>query len=134
VFFMLAGGGIAVALARGDNPVAELVAGQDSGVEACEAIRDAEQQSTEDSSEPFTFEQYQQLREQFADSKHEAIRTNGIELIDLAWQMDQLGEDAGLEALPLIGSFMEAYAGLTGGCAEQGVQIPPLEFDTPAPE
>jgi hypothetical protein len=137
----IVGGGALIALAilgDGTDPVSELLAGEDSGVQACEAIRDAEQEAeqtqAQTADEIWTEEEYLVLREQFADSRHEAIRTNGVELMDIGWQMEQLGDDAGFEALPLLGSFMAAYAGLAGGCAEQGVTIPALQFDTPAPE
>ena len=109
----------------------QLVAGKDSGVEACEMIRDA-QQNDDGQADPWTAEEYQAFRGMFDDSKHEAIRRNGVQLADIGWQIQQLPEDAGLEALPLLGSFMDAYAGLTGACMEQGVELPPIEFETSA--
>lgn len=108
---------------------------RDSGIVACEALRDSieESETTDDTADVFTEDEYQIVRKMFADSEHEAIRTNGAELIDLGWQMEQMKDEngeVGMEAFALLTPFMEAYSGLSGGCAEQGIIIPPLDFGT----
>ncbi|GIE95561.1 hypothetical protein Ari01nite_30260 [Paractinoplanes rishiriensis] len=75
--------------------------GQDSGVAACAAIRDSRFSQSSGSAEDMTVEQHRQVRELFADSGNDEIREHGTKLVDLIWQVQQMGDDAGLGALAL---------------------------------
>lgn len=101
----------------------------DPGIEFCEAIRDgqASGETSEGGQEPMTFEEYQEAREALSGSRHEEIRVPALALVDVIWQVEQLDEDAGFEALPLVGALTDSYGSLSGGCAQHGVQLPPLE-------
>ena len=107
--------------------------GKDSGVAACEALAAGDKLTTLNAgdgrvrSSKMTELEYLEIRSIFGGSRHEAIRTNGEDLIDYAWQLQALGNgtgEASLMALPLLGSIMKAYSGLSGGCSEQGITIP----------
>lgn len=97
----------------------------DPGIAFCEAARDAEDDSSGDS-EPWAFEDYRDARQKLADSRHEEIRGPALDLVDVAWQIDQLGDDPGAEVLPLAGEFTNAYSRFSGGCAQHGIEIPPM--------
>jgi hypothetical protein len=100
--------------------------GQDSGVGACQAISEGRQATGEPatSGAAMTQEEYRRTREVFADSRVPGIRDNGTMLMDLAWQVQSMGDDGG--ALLLAGRMAQAYSELAGACAEQGYAIPPL--------
>jgi len=109
--------------------------GKDSGVAACEAMAGGDKLTTLNSGDgrvrgdEMTELEYLEIRSIFRDSRHEAIRTNGEDLIDYFWQLQALGTGTGeatLMALPLLGSIMKSYSGLSGGCSEQGITIPPM--------
>lgn len=126
---VLAIGAAIIVSATGIAPVGTPLVGKDSGIAACESIgQDDKLAGTNDNSDDkLTPEEYREVRALFSESKHEAIRTNGTKLVDIVWQIAQLPEDAGLAALPMLGTLTEAYAGLAGGCAEQGIIIPPMQ-------
>jgi hypothetical protein len=94
----------------------------DSGIAACEAIRDSESNQSDRDSK-MTEEEYREVREQFADSAHADIREHGTKLMDVLWQVDQLPEGQEMAALALIGPLAEHATGLQSACADQGVHI-----------
>lgn len=101
----------------------------DAGIAFCEAARDADDNPVGEGagdSEPWVFGDYQDARKALADSRYEEIRDPALDLVDVAWQIDQLGEDPGLEVLPLAGEFTSAYSRFSGGCAQHGIEIPPM--------
>jgi len=106
--------------------------GKDTGVAACEALAGGDKLTTLNAGdgrvrgERMTEQEYREIRGIFSASRHVAIRDNGQTLIDNAWQLQEIGPDSGLAALPLLGPITTAYTGLSGGCAEQGITIPPL--------
>ncbi len=73
------------------------------------------------------FNGYRDARRELSDSKHEDIRVSALAFIDAVWQLEGMGDDAGLEALPVVTSALDAYASLTGGCANHGIELPPIE-------
>lgn len=97
--------------------------GKDTGVAACQAI--SEGKAPVSAKGIMTLDQYKQVREVFADSRYEAIRINGVQLMDLAWQAQGMG-DNNLGVLALMGGVADAYSGLAGGCASVGYTIPSL--------
>jgi len=123
VLFVLAAAGY---LVQRNNwlPASIPLIGKDSGVAACETI--ANGGGVAGSGDP-TWSQadYRAARQVFADSRYPAIRDNGVQLMDLAWQMQGLkADDMGL--LLYVTPMTNAYAGLAGGCAEVGYIIPAL--------
>ncbi len=104
-----------------------VTAEEDPGIVACQSIRDNTESSG--STEGLTEQEYQETRELLSQSNHDKIRTHGLKLLDLSWQLQDLDEDAGFEALPLLESFMDTYIDFSGACASQGVVIPKLEWE-----
>jgi len=104
-------------------PVGVPLIGKDSGYAACEAIHEGK--APVKAKGIMTLDQYRQAREVFADSRYEAIRSNGTKLMDLAWQAQGMG-DNNLGVLALMGGVADAYSGLAGGCASVGITIPSL--------
>jgi hypothetical protein len=113
-------------------PVWVPLIGKDTGVAACEAMAGGDKIRTLDKgdgkvrSDTMSQREYREIRAIFTGSRYPEIRTNGSALIDYFWQLQALGPDAGLAALPLIGPINQAYTGLSGGCSEHGITIPPL--------
>lgn len=107
-------------------PVWLPVLGQDSGYAACRAIASGGKPIESTGSQPMTQDQYRQARSVFADSRYEAVRINGVKLIDLAYQISLIPEGEEMGALAYIGGLTDAYAGLSGGCADLGFTLPPL--------
>jgi hypothetical protein len=108
---------------------------KDSGVAACEAMRDGRRASpatatpTGSSSGKFTVGDYHRMRDLFAKSRHGDLRDAGTKMVDLLWQMaqaDTTGEGALGMILILGGQMVQAYSSLSGACANHGVDIPKL--------
>jgi hypothetical protein len=107
---------------------------KDSGIEACEAMRDGDKTFAGKTADDKTMTEaeYRKVRAVFEDSRHDDIRDHGTKLMDLAWQISKLGDNPGLEALPYVGPLTEHMTGLQSACADQGV-IVSLQNATPAP-
>ncbi|MDQ7903482.1 hypothetical protein RB614_03010 [Phytohabitans sp. ZYX-F-186] len=126
-------GALLVVRTTGAVPAGVPLVGKDTGIAACEAIAEDNELAGNSPDETLIVEEYKRVRKMFSDSRHDAIRDNGVKIIDIVWQMrDMKDEDAlaALAALPLVGTMMEAYAGLAGGCAEHGITIPPITSGT----
>lgn len=134
VAVVLAGAGIAAAAVSGKGPAAGLV--KDSGVKACEQIRDnaaAEKASpapspTASKNAAESLKAYQAFRKQLADSRYDDLRIAGTEVIDLIYQMSGSGNsdaDAGV-ALAAMGQLVQKWASFAGACQNHGVTIPKL--------
>jgi hypothetical protein len=96
----------------------------DSGVAACEALRDGDKAvDGDDGDKTMTEAEYRELRGVFEDSRYEDIRDHGTKLIDLVWQLSKLGEEPGMEALAFMGPLTEHVTGLQSACADQGVIV-----------
>jgi hypothetical protein len=115
------------ALARHKNllPTSVPLIGKDSGVAACESIVKEGELIETSGKDRMTADEYREARAIFGDSRYPAIRENGVKIIDIAWQLGNSGED-GAGLLMYATSLSDAYAGLTGGCAEVGYTLPPL--------
>lgn len=98
---------------------------EDPGVQFCEHIRDSV--DTEPAS-VVTEDDYQRVLSKVSESKLPEIREPGMRLVSLSWQAQQLGDDAGLEAVGLVGPIIESYVDLSSGCAQHDVVLPPLDF------
>ncbi|MGC4808484.1 hypothetical protein [Micromonospora sp. DT233] len=99
---------------------------KDSGVAACEAMRDGKSPDGRDKSPEnklVTEAQYRQLRKVFEDSRHDKIREHGTGLVDIGWQIEQLPEGQSSAALAFIGPMGTHLAGLQTACADQGVIV-----------
>lgn len=118
------------ALARRENllPKSVPLIGKDSGVAACEAIVNGGELIKPSREDRMTPAEYREARAIFGDSRYPAIRENGIKIIDIAWQLGN-SDEAGAGLLMYATSLSDAYAGLTGGCAEVGYTLPPLISD-----
>lgn len=118
-------GGIAVAVLRAGN----VGPFKDSGLAACEAIRDRKSQIAK-KDEKVTQADYQKLRKVFADSRYADIRDSGTKFTDLIWQFQGMHPESDLGdlglALAAVGQLMQQYSSLSGACAAHGVVIPPL--------
>jgi len=88
----------------------------DSGIEACEAMRDG----PIGNQTPLTEDRYRKTRALFAGSRDPDIRENGTKLIDIAWQA---GQDES-KALAYMGPLMDAASGLQTACADHGIILP----------
>jgi len=98
----------------------------DSGIAACEAMASNSQivdGAKVSGDEQLTEAQYRKLRNVFEDSRYDDIRDHGTKLIDVVWQVSNLGKDPGLEALPYVGQLTEHMSGLQSACADQGIII-----------
>ncbi|MGI5179583.1 hypothetical protein ACQEVZ_24955 [Dactylosporangium sp. CA-152071] len=134
---VLVSGGVALATAAaGIGPVAGMF--KDSGVAACETIRDnaAASQSEKKASPSVTPSSdkaaeaaaYLKWRKAFADSRHEDLRVAGTAALDMINQLAGAGQsedDLGL-ALAMVGQLVEKWSALAGACANHGVVIPKL--------
>lgn len=119
-------GGVTVAVLRANN----VGPFKDSGLAACEAIRDSKNQIAK-KNEKVTQADYQKLRKVFADSRYADIRDSGTKFTDLVWQlqgMDTNADGAFGMALAFLGQVMQSYSSLSGACAAHGVVIPPLSM------
>lgn len=127
VFLILAG----TLIQRSDMvPAGVPLIGKDSGVALCEVMAGGGgptgKAKTDAAGTKLPEDKIREVRGMFADSRHEAIRINGVRMMDLVVEIQALGSDPGFAALAYVGSFTEAYAGLAGGCAEVGHAIPAL--------
>jgi hypothetical protein len=108
-------------------PASVPLIGMDSGVATCQAIAAGSSPvAGSPGGQPMTESSYRELRAVFADSRYPAIRDNGVQIVDISWQVQALSEDEMFGALAYVGSITSAYAGLSGGCAEHGYTIPSL--------
>ncbi|MFB9449762.1 hypothetical protein Dvina_01445 [Dactylosporangium vinaceum] len=137
VLLVLAGGAVVAGGVTGKGPAASVF--KDSGVAACEQIRDsaaASKASPEPSpkatkSAAESLKAYQAFRKQFADSRYDDLRTAGTEVLDLIFQLSDSGKDstsdgdAGL-AFVAAGQLVQKWATLAGACGNHGVTIPKL--------
>lgn len=124
VALVFAGSGIAYAYNKG-------MIFKDSGIKACEALRDGGTKfnGTAQNKDPMTEAQYKQLRQVFADSRYDDIRNHGTKLLDIVWQVSQLtdGTDAdsgsGFAVLAYVGPLTTEMSGLQSACADQGIIV-----------
>jgi hypothetical protein len=99
---------------------------KDSGVTACEAMRDGDRTLSGAAREtaPITEAEYRELRAVFEDSRHADLRDHGTRLVDLIWQMSQLPTgEGGPEMLAYLGPLTTHLTGLQSACADQGVIV-----------
>lgn len=96
---------------------------KDSGVSACQAMRDNAAQSKTASESPLKISeaQYKEWRDAFADSRYDEIRLHGTRLMDLVWQLSQPGASDGLNALTYMQPLTEHMSGLQSACADHGI-------------
>lgn len=105
-------------------PASVPLIGADSGYAACKAIASGDKPTA--GSKVWSQDDYRAARRVFIDSRYPDVRTNGVRLIDIAWQLQGLEEGETLGALAYIGAFTNAYTGLSGGCADLGFTLPKL--------
>jgi hypothetical protein len=99
---------------------------KDSGVKACEALagKDKAILGVQNGKKaPLTEQRYKLMRGVFADSRYDDIRNHGTKLMDLVWQIEQLGDDPGMGAVAYMGPMMDHLTGLQSACADQGVTV-----------
>lgn len=89
----------------------------DSGVQACEQLRD---NPVANSGKQFTEQRYRELRQKFAGSRDENLRIQGTKMVDLAWQIAPNPNNAAAYMGPLI----QAASGVQSACADHGIVLP----------
>lgn len=136
--FILAGIVVAALVLVGGGTVAVLRANnvgpfKDSGLAACEAIRDSKTKGSSNSNDKMTAAKYREMRKPFADSRYADIRDSGTKFVDLAWQFagstgqNSNNNDGSLGmALVAVGQLFQSYSSLSGACANHGVTLPPI--------
>jgi hypothetical protein len=101
--------------------------GKDTGVAACEALRDKTVVSGGQAGGSQA-DGWARARKLFADSRYGDLRDSGTKVIDLMAQYDGLssgGNETG--AVLFMGSqIIQAYSALSGSCSAHGVNIPAL--------
>jgi hypothetical protein len=117
----VAGGVVAVALLGGAGAIAYGRMRPDSGVAACESMRDGRLATKLGVDGGLTEPQYQQIRRQFNESGNEEIRARGTRLIDTVWQVQHVGETPGPGLPALMGPLVEHATALRSACAHEGV-------------
>jgi hypothetical protein len=106
----------------------------DSGVAACRALRDEQKiNGVAPGAKTFTEANYRAARKVFQDSRYEDIRAAGTKLMDVVWQVYQLGPDAGMGALAYLGQITSAITDIQGACANHGVILKLNLNGTPTP-
>lgn len=97
---------------------------EDSGVAACKSIAAEEKNgASEAADEQLTRDEYVQMRKVFADSRYADLREHGTKLMDILWQVSQLGADNEAVALTYLQPLTEHVSGLQSACADHGVII-----------
>jgi hypothetical protein len=104
------------ATASADAAAAASDAKPDSGVKACEQLRDNPEATA---GANFTQQRYKAMRQQFAGSGDTAIREHGVKMVDLAWK---IGSGGG--AADSMTQLMGAATELRVACAARGVVLP----------
>ncbi len=114
------------AVLRNQNvlPVGVPLIGMDSGVAACKAIAE-DKKLPGSSGQEMTRDQYLGLREVFASSRYDDIRSSGVQIIDIAWLFQSAGE-GDITVLAYVGPLFSSYNALSGACSAQGYTIPAL--------
>ncbi|GIE90235.1 hypothetical protein Are01nite_67150 [Actinoplanes regularis] len=95
--------------------------GEDSGVAACRALASEEKGSSGTSDDELTRDEYIAMRKVFADSRYPDLREHGTKLMDVLWQVSQLGADNEVAALAYLQPLTEHVSGLQSACADHGV-------------
>jgi hypothetical protein len=95
--------------------------GKDTGVAACEALRD----------KTVVSDSWAHSRKLFADSRYADLRDSGTKFVDLAAQYEGLTSDGSDSSKMGAGLFMgsqiiTAYGSLSGACSAHGVNLPAL--------
>lgn len=118
---------------------------KDSGIKACEALRDDTAfTGSAQNKDPLTEAAYRELRGVFEASRYDDIKDHGTKLMDVLWQVSQFGEEPGVEALAYVGPLTTHLTGLQSACADQGIFVkltpaanpsaaaPSVQVNTPA--
>lgn len=107
----------------------------DTGLAACKAVRDGGklQGTSSNVDKTMTEDTYRQARKIFQDSRYGDIRQAGTKLIDVVWQVTQLGPNPGFGALLYLGQLTGAITDFEGACANHGVVIKLNLSGTPTP-
>jgi hypothetical protein len=118
--YLLLGAALAVLAGAGWTAYDRNVFATDSGVRACEALRD----QPSGYQRPMTEAEYRALRKTFEDSRYGDIRDHGTRLVDVAWQVSRLPDgDQGTGALRYAGPLTEHASGLQSACADRGIIV-----------
>ncbi len=110
---------------------------EDSGIRACEELRDGRGRVdvTVRDEVPITESQYRELRAVFAGSRHDDIRDHGTKLVDVVWQASHTPGNTGGSSLGYLGPLTEHRTGLQSACSRQGITVTlqPAEAEPAAP-
>jgi hypothetical protein len=112
-----------VLLAGGGWLVYDRVLREDSGVAACRTLAGTERNKSGDAADDnLTRDEYVSMRKVFADSRYRDLREHGTKLMDVLWQVSQLGTDDEV-AMSYLQPLTEHLSGLQSACADHGVII-----------
>ncbi|MEV4847454.1 hypothetical protein AB0K20_30095 [Micromonospora matsumotoense] len=120
-----------VVLGFGGYAVYDQFIREDSGVAACKAMAagkkmDGSPKTTGGDSavdKKMTEAEYRKARAIFEESRYEKLREHGTAIVDVAWQMQGLGDDSGMAGLAFMGPLGTHLSGLQSACADQGVIV-----------
>ncbi|GIF06581.1 hypothetical protein [Actinoplanes siamensis] len=97
---------------------------EDSGVAACRALAAEERNGANGGADDtLTRDEYVSMRRVFAESRYADLREHGTKLMDVLWQVTQLGSDDEMTALTYLRPLTEHVSGLQSACADHGVII-----------
>ncbi len=95
---------------------------EDSGVAACRALASQDRSGAGGATDDeLTRDEYISMRQVFADSRFPDLREHGTKLMDIMWQVSQLGADNEVAALAYLQPLTEHISGLQSACADHGV-------------
>lgn len=78
--------------------------------------------SADSADQRLTRDEYVRMRKVFADSRYADLREHGTKLMDVLWQVTQLGAD-NEAAMAYVQPLTEHVSGLQSACADHGVII-----------
>ncbi|WP_436529295.1 hypothetical protein [Actinoplanes sp. HUAS TT8] len=97
---------------------------EDSGVAACKSLAAGEKTGPASSGDDtLTRDEYLRMRKIFADSHYADLREHGTKLMDILWQVSQIGTDNEAAAMAYLQPLTEHVSGLQSACADHGVII-----------
>ncbi|SCL29173.1 hypothetical protein GA0074692_2677 [Micromonospora pallida] len=99
---------------------------EDTGVAACKAMRDGKQMDGREKTngdDKMTEAEYREARAIFEESHYEKLEEHGTAIVDLAWQIQNLGDGNEMAAVAFAEPMKTHLSGLQSACADQGVIV-----------
>ncbi|BCL17034.1 hypothetical protein [Micromonospora sagamiensis] len=99
---------------------------EDTGVAACKAMRDGKKMDGSEKTngdDKMTEAEYREARAIFEESRYEKLEEHGTAIVDLAWQIQNLGDGNEMAALAFARPMGMHLSGLQSACADRGVIV-----------